>query len=189
MAVNWCCHRRFRPCPGRATQTRFDASRLIGCTTNSDRPIGSRTVEKYLGGRSANHRIALTAPTRWQEIRVAAIWTCIFSMTWWRWTLIVRSVVPETVIDLLTGIAENDEVEHLPLTRRQAARGGRVCRPLSSCKPRPRPPHRIGSERARPASTRVSGPDPAQDQWDESREALRPFALVLDRPATSSRPA
>src|SRR6478609_10467084 len=62
----------------------------------SDRTIGRETVEKSLRGRYANYRIALTGQTRSaRDTSSAKVWTCIFSITLWRWALIVRSVVPK----------------------------------------------------------------------------------------------
>jgi hypothetical protein len=45
--------------------------------------------------------------------------TCIFSITLWRWALIVRSVDPSDMA-VLIGLAANDKLKDFPLARGQS---------------------------------------------------------------------
>ena len=59
-------------------------------------------------------------PTRSaRDTNSARVWTCIFSITLWRWALIGTFGTAQRAGDLLVGVAANDKFEDLPLTRRQ----------------------------------------------------------------------
>ena len=65
-------------------------------------------------------RVAQDArPLQQEETSSAKDRTCIFSITLWRWALIVRSVAPNALAICLVAFAANDKFEDLPLARRQ----------------------------------------------------------------------
>ncbi len=95
---------------------------------------GSKLLIDWLGRLSVTDAPPKTPTRSASEASSARDWTCIFSITLWRWALIVRAVVPNASAIRLVALTANDKLEEF------AARAASV----SQCEHEPSPAYFSG---------------------------------------------